>query len=88
MDELIEQMARAMHLSAHPTADPDDTIMMLKGEVPRWKIYEHMARAMLPLAFEAAAKIAEAEPRVWDTNAPDPQHRIASAIRSQAKELG
>lgn len=31
---------------------------------------------------ERCAKIAEYEPRVWDANAPDPQHRIAAAIRS------
>ncbi len=59
MDKLITEMARAMHLSAHPTADPDDTIMMLKGEMPRWRIYEHMARAILPIAFEHIAKLVE-----------------------------
>ena len=32
---------------------------------------------------EACAKVAEAEPRVWDTNAPDPQRRIAAAIRAR-----
>ena len=32
---------------------------------------------------EACAKVAESTPRTWDTNAPDPQHRIASAIRER-----
>lgn len=32
-------------------------------------------------ALEEAAKVAESEPRVWDADAPDPQHRIAAAIR-------
>lgn len=34
------------------------------------------------LAIEAAAKVAESEPRVWETDAPDPQHRIAAKIRA------
>lgn len=32
---------------------------------------------------EACAQIAEAEPRVWDADAPPPQQRIAAKIRAQ-----
>ena len=32
-----------------------------------------------------AAEAAEAEPRVWDINAPDPQHRIAAKLRQEVE---
>lgn len=32
---------------------------------------------------EACAQAALSEPRVWDDGAPDPQHRIAAAIRAR-----
>lgn len=32
---------------------------------------------------EACAKVAEAEPKVWRTDAPTPQQRIAAAIRAR-----
>jgi hypothetical protein len=34
---------------------------------------------------EACANVAESEPRSWDFDAPDPQKRIASAIRARDK---
>jgi hypothetical protein len=44
------------------------------------KAFEALVRAD---ERETCAKLAEAEPRVWDTNAPDPQRRIAAAIRAR-----
>jgi hypothetical protein len=38
-------------------------------------------------ALEEAAKVAQSEPRVWDLNAPDPQHRIATAIRTLKERI-
>ena len=35
---------------------------------------------------EACAEIAEQMPRVWDERAPDPQHRIAAAIRNRSNK--
>ena len=32
---------------------------------------------------EACAKLAESEPKVWRTDAPAPQQRIAAAIRAR-----
>lgn len=34
---------------------------------------------------EACAKIAQSMPRSWKSNAPDPQTRIAEAIRARGK---
>ena len=49
MDKLIEKMARAMR-----EEDPVPMSLFEDGEL------EALARAILPIAFEAAAKIAEA----------------------------
>ena len=46
---------------------------------------ERFAALVRAAALEEAMAVALAEPRVWDQDAPDPQHRIAAAIR-QLKE--
>ncbi len=35
---------------------------------------------------EACAVVAEGMPPVWDVHAPDPQHRIAAAIRERGQQ--
>lgn len=45
------------------------------------KGFAEFARAELLKAAETAEKT----PRSWDVDAPDPQHRIAAAIRKQAE---
>ena len=50
------------------------------------KQLQAFAEAIRQSALEEAAKLAEAEPRVWNFNAPDPQKRIATKIRQLAAQ--
>lgn len=45
--------------------------------------YLKMIRDCVATEREACAKVAEAEPKVWRTDAPTPQQRIAAAIRAR-----
>jgi hypothetical protein len=59
---------------------PGDCHMLYPDELKRF------ARLVRQQALEEAEVVALAEPRVWAQDAPDPQHRIAAAIR-QLKDV-
>lgn len=45
--------------------------------------YLGLIRDCIETEREACAKVAESEPKVWRTDAPAPQQRIAAAIRAR-----
>lgn len=47
--------------------------------------YLKLIRDCVATEREACAKVAESEPKVWRTDAPAPQQRIAAAIRARSK---
>ena len=49
-------------------------------------VYE-FARAVARAALEQAKQLALAEPRVFEPEAPDPQHRIAAKIQKLIDEV-
>lgn len=68
--------------------DPVRRFAELILEQERKKAAEHylkLIRDCVATEREACAKVAESEPKVWRTDAPAPQQRIAAAIRARSK---
>ena len=78
MKSIIE-LAKVAGIISNPWAENDTSWTVFKYEL------DTFAQLVRAAALEEAAIVALAEPRVWDIKAPDPQQRIAAAIR-QLKE--
>jgi hypothetical protein len=55
-DEAVERAAKGMCAAAHPRLDPDAMMPAQRGQsgmMPKWRLYEHLARAALTAALSS-----------------------------------
>lgn len=65
--------------------DEDDVYAPAAGRYGLDPRLEHFAQLVAEFEREACAKLSDAEPKVWRTDAPTPQQRIAAAIRARGR---